>query len=176
MIRAIEKLTAQPGVDLAMLVTEDGVPIAFSGERVIDTEALGTKTSGMGREDALAALATSWLNELKHATAPLSWDQPARVVMRCARGSLVMQRVRGAVLLVMLARGVAPEGIRLPMQGTVARIERSLRGTSKEAPVSERATHTEPPGPIPSEKTVSPAEGTAETRSNTTSREGLSGT
>ena len=183
MIRALEKLTRQPGIDLAMLVTPDGVPIVVAGKQGADDEVesdddASREVTCLGRDDALAALAVGWSNELKLATAPLSWEQPARIVMRCARGSLVMSRTRGAILLVVLERGVAPEDVRLPMEGTVARIERSLRSDKKhsDSREAEQGIGNEPPGPIPSEKKVGDGAGLAETSSNNNRREGLSGT
>jgi hypothetical protein len=64
-------------------------------------------------------------------------------VLKGARGTLVLQATRSAVLLVILARGLSPEQVRLPMDGTIARIERSLRGMGKNK-------QSETPGPIPS--------------------------
>lgn len=175
MIEALEPLSALPGVTLAMLVTKEGIPISVSrGKGHASDEDSDTRldTAAIGRDDALAALAVGWSNELKNATAPLSWDTPKRVVLRCARGAIVMRSMRGAVLLLVLARGASPEDVRLPMDGTVKRIERSLRGSDG----AEEAFSPKPdlPGPIPSSHTDALADGSSAT-SNASRREGLSG-
>lgn len=167
MISALEPLAALPGVHLVMMVTQEGIPIAMPGKA--QTEAPSTENDedgfapefgALGREDALAALATGWLAEINQAVAPLSWTAPQRVLLKAARGTLVLQKTRGAVLLVVLAKGLDPEEIRLSMDGTVARIERSLRNMGgEEVPATpsdteavggiEASASTEPPGPLP---------------------------
>ena len=151
MIEALEPLAALPGVELAMLVTEDGVPITAHG-----TSGNGSQKNA-GREQALAAVSTGWLSELARATGPISWDEPNRVTLRCARGALIMRRMRNAVLIVVLSRGLSPEDVRLSMDGVVARLERGLRGmgnnTSRRAvapPSGEMASNGHvPEGPLP---------------------------
>ncbi len=168
MIDVLEPLTALPGVNMAMLATQDGVPIAFSRSADLkeDEHAAGL------REDALGALAVGWANELRLATAPLSWSEPQRAVLRCARGSIVLRRMRGAVLMLVLGRGVSPEDVRLSMDGTVARIERSLRGADGGRPAFPDSNH--PPGPLPN-TSVNDVDGLAAPGSNTSPIEGLSG-
>jgi predicted regulator of Ras-like GTPase activity (Roadblock/LC7/MglB family) len=166
---ALEMLAELPAVRHVMLITEDGVPIATSrtpasaappeNETVveIEEESEALNTPSLGTEDALAGLAIGLLGELGSAIGPLSWDAPRRLVLRAARGTLVMQSMKGAVLLVLLGRGLGAEEVRLSMDGTIARIERSLR--SMESADAERgydasgrrAGHQqEPPGPMPS--------------------------
>lgn len=153
MLDALEPLGNMPGVSLALLVTTDGVPIAFVESEKKDSE---PDESGdlprMGRVDALAALGTNWCNELRLATAPLSWSEPERVVMRCARGSLVMRRLKRAILLVLLERGVAPEDVRLSMDGVACRIERAVRsmgGTT--SAIAEPSSEGAPIAALPKE-------------------------
>ena len=168
MIEVLEPLAALPGVELSMLVTPDGMPIAVAHRR----DAVEEEGSSALKGEALAALAIGWSNELRLATAPLSWSEPTRAVLRCARGSIVMRRMRGAVLLLVLGRGVSPEDVRLSMDGTVARIERSLRG-SDDRSSSTHAT-SNPPGPIPNPRAVEP-DGLVQERTNTARSEGLPG-
>jgi len=139
-----------------MLVSPDGVPIAVPGSDkhspTDDAEALDH--GALGREDALAAIAAGWVNELEQAVAPLSWNPPGRIVLKAARGTLVMQQMRGATLLVILARGLDPEQVRLSMDGAVARIERSVRNMGSAGAPSAADNHfpsqsPEPPGPMP---------------------------
>jgi predicted regulator of Ras-like GTPase activity (Roadblock/LC7/MglB family) len=174
MISALEPLAELPGVDLVMLVTHDGVPIATVGgsPEVIEDEQDAGAPGGMGREEALAALAVGWHNELAQATAPLTWDSPSRIVMRCARGSIVVRHARGAILLLLLKRGASPEDVRLPMDGTVARIERSLRGMGGNGGPSQ---NNNPPGPMPSSGSPRSVDGSAGTNKNTQTRGELSG-
>ena len=157
----IEPLADLPGVDLALLFGPDGVPITFARPTGRSTRLprVDGQAASVSREEAVSALAGGWANELAMATAPLTWGPPQRVVLRCARGTLVMRRLRGAVLAVLLARGVAPEDVRLPMDGATARIERGLR-TRASRP---RPEEEEPPGPIPSQNDVRPDPELAET-------------
>ncbi|MEW6071906.1 MAG: roadblock/LC7 domain-containing protein [Planctomycetota bacterium] len=162
MNHALEMLAALPGVRHVMLVTADGVPAAFAGRSRgggarLELEA-GDELASLGAEDALAALATGLVSELGLAVGPMSWNSPQRMVLRAARGTLALQALRGAVLVVLLERGMRAEEMRLSMDGTIARIERTLRGmggpdqarTSGAAERGARAGHTnEPPGPLP---------------------------
>ena len=172
MIDTIQVLADQPGVDLVMLLSDVGVPIATVRGAARRGEA---DPEAASKDDALAAMAAGWLNDLRLAVGPLSWDEPTRIVMRCARGVLVMRRTRGAVLLVRLVRGLSPEDVRLPMEGVVKRIERSLSGMGRGDRRSTRgasASYTQPPGPIPSSDLVDQGEGLAD---NTGRREDLAG-
>jgi predicted regulator of Ras-like GTPase activity (Roadblock/LC7/MglB family) len=124
MKQVLEPLSLIPGVRMALLVSPDGVPVVVRGrsndERGVDL----SSESG----ESLAALASGWLNGLTRAIAPQSWDVPQRVVLRAARGTLVMLAAPGAVLLVQLDRGASSEDLRLPMESAVVRMLRFLRG------------------------------------------------
>jgi predicted regulator of Ras-like GTPase activity (Roadblock/LC7/MglB family) len=144
-IAFLESLSRLPGVEFVLLISHDGVPIAH---------ARGTSESS--HEESLAALAASWLNDLGHAVAPLGWHAPERACLRGARGTLVLRRSESACLVVCLGRETSPEDVRLPMDGTLARIERARHGRSSAASAlaTPQATSqpptTEPEGPIPS--------------------------
>jgi len=147
MMQALKPLSAQPGVELVMLATVDGVPIASCG--MLSDEACqgaAAEDRRVGNDDALAAMALAWLGELQCSTSPLGWGDAERVLLRCARGSLILQRCRGAVLVIQLAPGVSSEDIRLPMAGAVARIERSSQSKSQAA----SPANIDPPGALPS--------------------------
>jgi len=171
-IDTIQVLADQPGVDLVMLLSDVGVPIATVRGSARRDGAGETDPEAMGKDDALAAMATGWLNDLRLAVGPLSWDEPTRIVMRCARGVLAMRRTRGAVLLVRLMRGLSPEDVRLPMEGVVKRIERSLSGMGRRGASSGSRSYTRPRGPIPSVDLVDQGEGLSD---NTGMREDLAG-
>jgi predicted regulator of Ras-like GTPase activity (Roadblock/LC7/MglB family) len=125
-----------------MLVSHDGVPIAHAG-----------KGSENQREESLAALAASWLNDVSQAVGPLSWHAPERVCLRAARGTLVLRRSESASLVVLLARDAAPEDVRLSMDGVLARIERARHGRASADGFQPGSASTpaagDPPGPIP---------------------------
>lgn len=123
MKQVLEPLAAIPGVRMALLVSHDGVPVVVRGK---DGEDGGVDLSAQSGE-SLAALASGWLNGITRSLAPQSWDAPERVVLRAARGTLVMLAAPGAVLLVHLARGASAEDLRLPMESAVARMQRVLR-------------------------------------------------
>ncbi len=145
MIAILEPLARFPGVELVLLLSHDGVPIASA-------PAESHSAPAGGRGEVLAALAASWLNELTQAVAPLSWNPPERVLLRAARGTLVLRRSESACLLVLLSRETAPEDVRLSMDGTLARIERARLVRSREG--AETGTPPtrgdDPRGPIPS--------------------------
>lgn len=123
MKQVLEPLAAIPGVRMALLVSHDGVPVIVRGR---DSDDGGVDLSAQSGE-SLAALASGWLNGITRSLAPQSWDAPQRVVLRAARGTLIMLAAPGAVLLVHLARGARAEDLRLPMESAVARMQRVLR-------------------------------------------------
>jgi len=150
-IKALRPLTELPGVQLVMFVSEDGVPIAVPGQggpHALDP--IEDDGRGLGREDAIAAVATGWLREIQQGVAQASWHEPQRIVLRGARGTLVMQRARGAVLLLLLSRGLAHEDVRLPMDATAARLDRNRGKETRDQAGAHPSTLAETPGPIPS--------------------------
>jgi predicted regulator of Ras-like GTPase activity (Roadblock/LC7/MglB family) len=153
MIELLEPLSRVPGVRLAALVTEDGVPVAVPGcAGNLDLPGGPSGTNGE-QIDGLAAGAIGWLSELTSACGGLSWRAPERVVLRAARGTLLMQRTAGAILLTILDPGLDPEELRLPMDGVAARIQRVLRGMGGAARAASEEQHErvdELPGPLPS--------------------------
>lgn len=150
MIAALTPLTELPGVQLVMFVSEDGVPIAVPGRAADPADAMSeVDGGGASREEAIAAVATGWLREIREAVGQASLREPQRVVLRGARGALVMQRARGAVLLLLLGRGLAPEEVRLPMDATVARLNRSRR-PGEERPAAPGIVLSDTPAPMPS--------------------------
>jgi len=149
-IAFLEPLSRLPGVEFVLLISHDGVPIAHAGG-----------TSESAREESLAALAASWLNDVTHAVAPLGWHAPERVCLRAARGTLVLRRSESACLVVRLGRETSPEDVRLSMDGTLARIERARHGRTHAEPAAPHiapALPSEPAGPIPYRMGTSPVE------------------
>ncbi len=142
MIDAIQPLADLPGVTVAALVSDDGVPVAMPGRSLRE----GSDPNGpCSDRDALAALSAGWMDELTRAVGGLSWDAPRRVVMRAARGTLLMLRTTRTVLVVVLEGGLGPEQFWLPMEGAVARIQRKLRAISR----GPDDGYEDPPAPLP---------------------------
>ncbi len=128
MKEVLDPLTRIAGVRKALLVSEDGVPIAARDS--IDAELSG-RGSGPNPStddvDALSGLAVSLMGDLRRAIDPLTWDAPRYVVLRAAHGTLAIMQSPGSLLLVILERGLQPEDLRVPMEAAVARVQRVLR-------------------------------------------------
>ena len=128
----LEPLAVMPGVRTAALVTPDGVPMCVHGARAANGE---QRDEGRPEDlHALAGLATGWMGEISRAVAPLSWDAPRRLVLRAARGTLVIVQAPGALLIVVFEGGMQPEELRLPMDVAVQRMQRHLRSLEKKSP------------------------------------------
>jgi predicted regulator of Ras-like GTPase activity (Roadblock/LC7/MglB family) len=155
MIELIEPLVAIPGVRLAVLVSSDGVPVVARGRLPIE----GESTSLEENTDALSGMAAGWLQGVTNSLAPLSWDAPERLVMRCARGTIVMSPAPGAALMVLLEPGATADALRLPMQGTVARLERLLRRRTDEPRTAPTPNTPVAPIPAPSQAALPPIPG-----------------
>lgn len=148
MIEALEPLAAVPGVRVAVLVSPDGVPVVMRGKAAAEGDEQAD--SLVENADSLSGLAAGWLQSLKASIAPLGWNVPHRVVLRAARGTLVMVHAPRSVLLVILDPGCSAEELRLPMEGAVARMQRILRtraGASR--PASSLPHGHDPQAPAP---------------------------
>jgi predicted regulator of Ras-like GTPase activity (Roadblock/LC7/MglB family) len=160
--RILEPLALIPGVRMALVVAHDGVPVVVknvsdgASDRTLDAT-LASETA-----ESLSALAAGWLAELERSIAPLTWDSPQRVVLRAARGSLVITHAPGALLLVIADQRMSPEELRLPMEAAVARMQRLLR-SAQDREQQVRAA-VEPALPAPDE-----SKGTAPSRADTAS-------
>ena len=155
MKEVLDPLARIPGVRVAMLTSDDGVPIAVRGKVPSSDEAADTPAFGDSAEDlnALAGLAAGWMNELSRAVAPLSWNAPRRIILNATRGTMILLHGPGAVLLVLLQCGMRPEELRLPMEAATNRMQRMLRsmgGGGHEAPTQETTERqSEPSGLFP---------------------------
>ena len=163
MKQVLEPIVRIPGVRIAALVTPDGVPITVHGERRAPKKAQpgdasardddSTPSDGADDSQARAALATGWMGDVNRAVAPLSWDAPSRLVLRAARGTLIVMQAPGAILLVVLDSGMRAEELRLPMEGAVARMQRHLRQIA--ARTSARSELDLQPSVLPQARTSS---------------------
>jgi predicted regulator of Ras-like GTPase activity (Roadblock/LC7/MglB family) len=124
---AIAPLAALPGVALAMLVSQDGVPIVMPGSHKLEETTERNSETRFDDAEALAALAAGWISDISRASAPISWNPPRYVVLRAARGSLLAMQVPRALIIVVLGPGMRPADFRLPMEAAAARMERGLR-------------------------------------------------
>jgi len=165
----LETLARIPGVRMTALATADGVPIWHLAlpEAARLAQPLAPAGEGEGAQgldvSALSALATNWLGEIGRCCAPLSWDTPRRLVLRAARGTLLVQEAPGAVLVVLLEGGVRPEDLRLPMDSVVARLQRHLRSIET---AEEQRLPGAIPGPLPFRNGSTPAAHVAPQRKN----------
>jgi len=156
MISVLEPLVKIPGVKVALLVGTDGVPVVARSKNANGNQ--GEVDGIDSNTDALAALASGWLGEMTRAVAPLSWTAPTRVVLWASRGTLIMSLAPGAVLLVVLDRGIRSEDLRLPMGSAAARIQRLLRTMHSEREerdaLADIEDDAEPPSALPTAKTL----------------------
>jgi predicted regulator of Ras-like GTPase activity (Roadblock/LC7/MglB family) len=156
----LEPLVRIPGVRTAVLHSADGVPIAVHDRRQSKEagEARGWTDSSEDL-DALTGLAAGWLGDVTRSVGRLSWNAPRRLVLHATRGTVVMVLAPGAVLLVLLDRGMRPEELRLPMEGAVARMQRVLRGMGRrEDEATSTAALDALPGVVPSDPRPSASE------------------
>ena len=134
-----------PGVRIASLISEDGVPIICTR----GVHAKGEDGLPIDHDDELngfTALASGWFGDLRRAVARISWSSPRRVVLRATKGELVLLQAPTAVVLVVLERGVAAEELRVPMEGALARMHRHLREVAAPAPIPSKQSAAHPPG------------------------------
>jgi predicted regulator of Ras-like GTPase activity (Roadblock/LC7/MglB family) len=146
----LEALAKVPGVRFTALVTEDGVPVAVPGRpRGLDLAKHTKGTDGAVDEiDGCAAVSVGWLDEVTRLVAALSWDSPHRVTLKAARGTMILLRTSGAVLVAVLEAGLDPEELKLSMDGVSARIQRVLRGMNRNS-ASDAGKEDEPPAALP---------------------------
>jgi len=151
--KVLDPLKQVPGVRRAMLISRDGVPITY----LANSDQLGRVdprpwTDSSEDSSAFAGMATGLLKEIERSVDPLSWEPPQRVVLRSARGTLILLRTERATLTVELVRGMAPEELRLPMESVVARLQRALArdtNTNTNTAAAIATVEEEPPGPLP---------------------------
>jgi predicted regulator of Ras-like GTPase activity (Roadblock/LC7/MglB family) len=145
----LEPLALVPGVRLTAIVSEDGVPIASMAGARRKGEA-HSPVHSLDSDEAMhsfAALTSGWVGDMLRSVGQLSWGSPRRLVLSASHGSLTVHQGPGALLLVLVDKGITPEQLRVPMDGAVARMQRLLRGLGSSE--SEPA-HPEPPGIFPS--------------------------
>ncbi|HUR28031.1 MAG TPA: hypothetical protein VM509_07585, partial [Planctomycetota bacterium] len=131
--RLLEPLAQLPGVSMVLLVAHDGVPVIVRNAGPTAAEGASEVAFAAASAESLAALAAGWLSELERSIGPLSWGSPQRVVLRAARGSLVMTHAPGALLLVIIDPRMSAEEVRLPMEAAVGRMHRLLRSSQESA-------------------------------------------
>ncbi|HIG11221.1 MAG: hypothetical protein ABGY71_07180 [bacterium] len=156
MKRVLEPLAHVPGVRRALLISHDGMPIVS----LTPESSAGSNTQGTPWHDsaddseAFAGLALGWLAEVQRVLDPMSWTVPVRLVLRAARGTLVLVVCERMVLSVELDPGMAAEELRLPTAAVLGRLERTLRSKSQpKVPAAESSE--EIPGIFPGVATIS---------------------
>jgi predicted regulator of Ras-like GTPase activity (Roadblock/LC7/MglB family) len=171
----LEPLARIPGIRTAALVTPDGVPIAVhesprarapqaeAAPQGEDDQLEQERTCNESFDpstnlDALAGLAVSWLGSITRSVAPLSWNAPQQLVLRAARGTLMLMQAPGALLIVVLDGGIRHEELRLPMQVAIARMQRHVRDMTAH---SAQSASLQPQGIFPSRPNTSDPEALA---------------
>ena len=142
----LDPLALIPGVRMTALISEDGVPIV-TARGAGRTQQEDEDPQNIDQDEVLnsfTALAAGWLMEISRAVGQLAWSAPSRVVLRATQGEMVLQKAPGAVVLVVLERGVTAEELRVPMEGAIARMHRVLRNISQ---ANAPQTHTLQPLP-----------------------------
>ncbi len=148
MIEVLDPLSKIPGVRLALLVAPDGVPVTVHG--TVHKRESTAPDFASEDADSLAALATGWLAELTRSVGVLTWDAPQRVVLKAARGTLLMHAAPSAVILVVCERGTSPQELRVPMEAAVARMQRILRGMGSASSSRASENSSTPESALPS--------------------------
>jgi len=143
---AIAPLAALPGVALAMLVSQDGVPIVLPGSHKLEETAERNSETRFDDAEALAALAAGGISDISRAAAPISWNPPRYLVLQAARGSLLAMQVPRALIIVVLGPGMRPADFRLPMEAAAARMERGLRASGQRAGLAAGTASGQRPG------------------------------
>lgn len=148
----LEPLALIPGVRMAALISEDGVPITTTAgaHRKRDADEPQQPIDRDEQLNGFTALAASWVDDMRRAVGQLAWAAPRRMVLRATMGELVLQQAPNAVVLVVLERGVTAEELRVPIDGAIARMQRVLRslGQRRESP-PPLPVQAQPPGPFP---------------------------
>lgn len=144
----LKQLTQEPGVLLAALVMDDGVPVIQEGGA---PEGARDRALPIGSgPDALAALSAGWVNEVCQSIAGLSWERPVRLSLHGAEGTLVLRRAHTAWLAVLLGAGLREEDVLLAMDGAAARLERLVRGPLAEQAIADLGSQPASPAALPS--------------------------
>lgn len=154
MKRVLDPLAHVPGIRRAVLISKDGVPITH----ILSAQA-GERSGEVHRDtaddlSAFAGMATGLLTEVHRSVDPMSWEDPERLVLRGARGTLVLHVTERVTLAVELERGMAPEELRLPMESVLDRLRRSLARKSarpEESHFEGEREGEEPPAPLPAQ-------------------------
>ncbi len=134
MNEVLDPLLRIPGVRCVVLGTPDGVPIASGGDVNLAAAAAELDAdTGRGAE-AVCGLCAGWLASLAPSLGLVAWDLPQRIVLRAARGTIVVRRNSNALLIAMLDPGAQAEDLRLPMEGAIARLNRVARRPRLNAP------------------------------------------
>ena len=135
----LESLVREPGIRMAALVMEEGVPICAATQQ---REGL----THLDRDDelnALVATGMSLFQDVSRSAAGLSWQAPERLFLRASLGGLLLCNCGDIRLLLILDRGVCLEQIDVCVDGANARIQRALRELSAGSPPAPFAN----PGP-----------------------------
>ncbi|MCP4870679.1 MAG: hypothetical protein GY898_18415 [Proteobacteria bacterium] len=153
----LDSVTTLPGVRLAAIFSNEGVPLcileadAAAGTWADITSGSATAADSSGQQvDAasIVAFAASWVEDLARTCGGVGWDFEKRFSMIASEGALVVQRGPGANVLAVLDLGVDPEAVHFPLDVAVERLHRLLREMG-------RSEQVQPPAPFAGGQTES---------------------
>ena len=146
----LDSVTSQPGVCLAAIFSNEGVPLCIleaSGSAdawndITKGSAVAADANGQQVDAAsIVAFAASWVEDLDRTCGGVGWDFEKRFSMVASEGSLVVQRGPGANVLAVLEPGVDPQSVHFPLDVSVERLHRLLREMG-------RSEQEQPPAPL----------------------------
>ncbi|MFT4539014.1 MAG: putative regulator of Ras-like GTPase activity (Roadblock/LC7/MglB family) [Planctomycetota bacterium] len=147
----LDPIVMIPGVRYAAMISPDGVPILACEGKAVRAGSQTEGTHPFNDFSSFAAQAAGWLGDAVRTVAPLTWEAPRRVVLSATRGDMVMCQGPNAVLVVMLEHGVSAQELRIPMDSSLARMQRALqRMGDSNSPASQPDAPQRPQGIHPS--------------------------
>ena len=144
----LQSVTSIPGVQVAAVFSDDGLPLcileadAATSEWHDRTAASGLAVESLRIDPAsIVAFAASWVEDLCHTGASADWGFERRFTLVATEGTLVVQLGPAANVLAVLEPGVAADSVAFPMEVAVERLQRLLRGLG-------RRNDEHPPAPL----------------------------
>ncbi len=135
----LRPLTLQPGVRLAAVISEDGVPVCvlerspLDGGQFVDcTNSSQPSLEGQRIDPAsLVALAASWVDDVMRAGGQIAWELPKRFVLSASQGTLVVQQGPNAHVMIVVEQSMPSETYALPLEAAVEHLHRLLRDLAR---------------------------------------------
>jgi hypothetical protein len=153
----LDSVTSLPGVRVAAVFSDDGLPLCVleagqgTGEWHDRTLGPGAAVESQRIDSAsIVAFAASWVDDLCRTSGGAGWDFERRFTLVATEGTLVVQLGPTANVLAVLEPGIGPDTVAFPMEVSVERLQRLLRGMG-------RSGDEQLPAPIASSRTENDA-------------------